>query len=99
MAWFWDYRLHPSGIFGLKVCLFSPTPTRIRLAARLEDWPERKYEPARAEVTIPVTDKPTEWYLRMTSRTQPGEYRIEWVAYDENGNAIAHEGLPIMIRW
>jgi hypothetical protein len=99
MAWFWDYRLHPSGKFGLKVCLFSATPTRIRLAARFEDRPERRYEPSRAQIEIPVTDEPVEWLLRMTSRTQPGEYRIEWIVYDEHDQPIAHEGLPIIIGW
>ena len=98
-AWFWDYRLHNSGKFGIKLCTYSPTPTQVRFAARLEDWTEHKYQPARAEVEVPVSATPREWMLRMSSRSQPGEYRIEWVAYDAQGKEIAREGLPINVRW
>ncbi|KPJ64455.1 hypothetical protein AMK68_01650 [candidate division KD3-62 bacterium DG_56] len=101
-AWYWDYRLQPTGKAAFTVAARSPTPTTVRIVARLESWDGGRradLEPAFAEeVVLPVTAEPREWRLETSTRSQPGEYRVEWVAYDPEGAVVARRGIPLVIQ-
>lgn len=103
-AWFWDLRLKSTGRAAFKVAARSPTPTHVRVVVRLESWSggfePRDVEPAFAEpIRLEVGPEAREWWLEITTRSQPAEYRIEWVAYDPQGNMLARDGVPFFVRY
>ena len=48
---------------------------------------------------LPVTAEPKEWRLETSTRSQPGEYHVEWIAYDPQGNIVAHHGAQLLVRY
>jgi len=99
VALFWDWggNPHANGRIGLTIVTRSPRPNRLRVTARLTSESRRDSEPMEATVGIPVTAEPKEWFLRTSTRSHPGHYRIDVTVGDADGRVMVAEGIPFYI--